>query len=135
MDISRPLADFLPSRGRGGLLLSLGLLTLALAVAAAGGVLTVVVARWVAPAAPVWLGILGGIATLIPTLRVIARRYDWILPWYYLLPALVFLLTFTLFPVVLTVILAFTDYAGIRNGQLNVASETNVVGEDRKSVV
>ncbi len=130
MDISRPLADFLPSRGRGGLLLSLGLLTLALAVAAAGGVLTVVVARWVAPAAPVWLGILGGIATLIPTLRVIARRYDWILPWYYLLPALVFLLTFTLFPVVLTVILAFTDYAGIRNGQLNVASETNVVAVD-----
>jgi arabinogalactan oligomer/maltooligosaccharide transport system permease protein len=118
------------------LLLSLLLLTLALAVAALGGVATVLVARWLAPGAPVWLGILGGLATLIPTLRVIAVRFDWILPWYYLLPALVFLLTFTFFPVVLTVLLAFTDYAGVRKGELNPASETGVVaiGPDRTTI-
>jgi arabinogalactan oligomer/maltooligosaccharide transport system permease protein len=134
VDISRPLREFLP-RG-GGLLLSLLLLLLALLVAAAGGAVTVLVARAFAPDAPVWLGLLGGLATLIPTLRAIARRFDWILPWYYLLPALVFLLTFTFFPVVLTVILAFTDYAGIRNGQLNVASETEVVaiGPERRTL-
>lgn len=55
-----------------------------------------------------------------------ARRYAWLMPWYYLLPAIVFLLTFTVFPVALTVFLAFTDYAGVRNGELNISSETEI---------
>ena len=52
------------------------------------------------------------------------------MPWYYVLPAIVFLLTFTFFPVILTIYLAFTDYAGIRNGQLNVSTRTEVVAVD-----
>jgi arabinogalactan oligomer / maltooligosaccharide transport system permease protein len=61
---------------------------------------------------------------------VIARRFDWIMPWYYVLPAIVFLLTFTFFPVVLTFWLAFTDFSGVRNGQLNIASTTAIVAID-----
>jgi len=49
------------------------------------------------------------------------------MPWYYVLPAIVFLLTFTFFPVLLTIWLAFTDYAGARNGQLSVPTTTPVV--------
>lgn len=67
---------------------------------------------------------------LVLTLRWIAQRFAWIIPWYYLLPAIIFLLAFTFFPVVLTVGLAFTDYAGIRNGELNISSETEIVAVD-----
>jgi arabinogalactan oligomer / maltooligosaccharide transport system permease protein len=66
-------------------------------------------------------------AGLAAALVVIARRFEWIMPWYYVLPAIVFLLTFTFFPVGLTIWLAFTDYSGIRNGQLNIASTTAIV--------
>lgn len=48
-------------------------------------------------------------------------------PWYYILPAIIFLLAFTLFPVVLTFILAFSNYAGTRNGELDVSSKSPIV--------
>jgi len=127
VDLSQPLREHLPRKGSGGLLASLGLIVAAFLVAVVAGLATVLVLRLVAPQAPTWLGLVGGLAVFLPTLRAMARRFAWIVPWYYLLPALVFLLTFTLFPVILTVVLAFTDYSGVRNGQLNVASETAIV--------
>lgn len=127
MDLSQPLKDHLPRRGRGGLLASLGLIGVALLTAAVSGTTTLLLVRLVAPTAPTWLGLIAGLLVVIPVLRAMARSFEWIVPWYYLLPALVFLLAFTLFPVILTVVLAFTDYAGVRNGQLNVASETEVL--------
>lgn len=84
----------------------------------------------VAPSAPTYIGIPAAVIALIIELRYMARRFSWLMPWYYLLPAIVFLLTFTIFPVVLTVFLAFTDYAGIRNGELNISSETGIVAVD-----
>ena len=136
MDLSQPIREHLPRRGRGGLLASLGLIAGALSIAAASGTAALLLVRLVVPGAPAWLGIVVGLAVAIPVLRAMAERFEWIVPWYYLLPALVFLLAFTFFPVVLTVILAFTDYAGIRNGQLNVASETAIVevAPDRSTV-
>ena len=131
MDISRPVSDFLP-KGRGGtggrLWKSLLLLLLAITIAAAAAALTLWLAQRVVPDAPPYIGLLGGLAALILALQVIARRFEWIMPWYYLLPSILFLLTFALFPVVLTVILAFTDYAGIRNGELNISSRTDITG-------
>jgi arabinogalactan oligomer/maltooligosaccharide transport system permease protein len=130
MDLSRPPTDYLP-KGRGGvgagLFRSLGLLSLALALAAGAGVAGYLLLRLLFPDIPAWSGLLVGLAALIAILRAIALRYAWIMPWYYILPAILFLLTFTFFPVVLTVILAFTDYAGVRNGELNVATTTRIV--------
>ena len=114
----------------GGLLKSLGLLSLALAIALAVGFAGVVVVRLFEPAAPAFIGIPFAIAVLVLVLRVMARRYQWIMPWYYLLPSIIFLLTFTFFPVILTIGLAFTDYAGIRNGELNLPSETAITAVD-----
>lgn len=137
VDLSRPVSDFLPKTspgGRGSLWASLGLLLLALVVASligAGGFLLLL---QLFPAAPVYLAVLIGVAALIVALQLIARRFAWIMPWYYLLPALLFLITFTLFPVVLTVVLAFTDYAGVRNGQLNPASRTALAGAEGETV-
>jgi len=136
MDISRPPSDYLP-KGRGGvaggLLRSLGLLSLALALAAGAGVAGYQLLRLLFPV-PVWSGLLFSLVALIVVLRAIAKRYAWIMPWYYLLPAILFLLTFTFFPVALTIILAFTDYSGVRNGQLNIATETRIVAVDGQRV-
>lgn len=129
VDISRPVSDYLPkgSGGIGGRLWkSLLLLLLAITIAAAAAFLTLWLAQQVVPGAPPYIGLLGGLAALIVSLQVIARRFEWIMPWYYLLPSILFLLTFALFPVVLTIILAFTDYAGIRNGELNISSRTDI---------
>lgn len=130
MDISRPPRDFFPLRLRGGFFASLLLLSWTAVVAVAAGAICLLAIRAVAPSAPTWVALVAGVAAAVPTMRALARRFVWIVPWYYLVPSLVFLLTFTFFPVVLTVVLAFTDYAGIRNGELNVASETAVVAVD-----
>ncbi len=94
------------------------------------GVATVALARAVFPETPAYVGIIVGLLVLVIVLREFARRYTWLMPWYYLLPAIVFLLTFTFFPVILTIGLAFTDYAGIRNGELNPTTETSITGVD-----
>src|SRR5690606_38157434 len=90
----------------------------------------VVVVRSFEPNAPAFIGIPFAIAMLVLVLRVMARRYQWLMPWCYLLPSIIFLLTFTFFPVMLTIGLASTDYAGIRNGELNVSSETAITAVD-----
>ncbi|MFO7546467.1 MAG: sugar ABC transporter permease, partial [Trueperaceae bacterium] len=132
IDISRSPKDYLPkSRSTtGGLLKSLGLLSVALLIALAAGLGAVMLLRLLGQDVPAFIGIPVGSIVLVLVLRYIARRYEWIMPWYYLLPAIIFLLTFTFFPVVLTIGLAFTDYAGIRNGELNVSSETPIVAYD-----
>ena len=111
----------------GGLLKSLALLTSAIAFGILVGVLFVVIGRQLTPGLPAWSGLVVGMLALVVALVVIARRFAWIMPWYYVLPAIVFLLTFTFFPVALTVWLAFTDYSGIRNGQLNLATTSGIV--------
>jgi arabinogalactan oligomer/maltooligosaccharide transport system permease protein len=132
IDLSRSPPDQLSPRGALGpsLLASLGLLALALAGAAVGGILGQLVIGRLLPGAPGYVGPLVGLAVLVLLLRAIARRFEWILPWYYLLPAILFLLTFTFIPIALTVSLAFTDYAGVRKGDLNVSSETAIVAAE-----
>ncbi len=129
MDISRSISDFLPKKSssvQAGLWLSLALLTLAITVGILGGFAGYWLLQLVVPDAPVYTSLVFGIVTLVLALIFIAQRFEWIMPWYYLLPAILFLLTFTFFPVILTVVLAFTDYAGVRNGQLNVSSTSNI---------
>lgn len=136
MDISRPVTDYLP-KGKGtgerlwkAILLLLGALVGASIIAFAGFWLL----RLIVPTAPIYLSLLIGLAALVILLRIIAVRFEWIMPWYYLLPSILFLLTFAVFPVVLTILLAFTDYAGIRNGELNISSRTDIVSATGETV-
>jgi arabinogalactan oligomer / maltooligosaccharide transport system permease protein len=99
-------------------------------VAAAAGVGGTYLTWLFAPEAPPYVGLVFGVVALVAVLSLIARRYQWIMPWYYLLPAMLFLLTFTVMPIGLTVFLALTDYAGARNNQLNPTTETAIVGAD-----
>jgi len=96
-------------------------------IAGFGGVAAL---RLVVPNLPAWSGLLFGLVALVFVLWGISRRFAWIMPWYYVLPAIVFLLTFTFFPVLLTIWLAFTDYSGARNGQLSVPTTTPIVAVD-----
>lgn len=114
----------------GGIVKSLLLLGGALAVAMIAGAGGVVALRLAFPDLPAWAGLLIGLVVLVFVLWGISRRFAWIMPWYYVLPAIVFLLTFTFFPVLLTIWLAFTDYSGARNGQLSVPTTTPTVAVD-----
>lgn len=107
---------------------------MALVAAVAFGVLAVAGARQLFPGTPAYAGLLAGLVALVLVLRWFSRRFAWLMPWYYLLPSIVFLLTFTFFPVLLTVGLAFSDYAGIRNGELNPTTEVQVVAVDGTSL-
>ncbi len=114
----------------GGLVKSLLLIGAALAVALVAGFGGVLLLRLGFPDLPGWTGLVIGLVVLVSVLWGISKRFAWIMPWYYVLPAIVFLLTFTFFPVLLTIWLAFTDYAGARNGQLSVPTTTPTVDVD-----
>lgn len=129
MDISRPVTDYLPQTkgGSGERLWKAVLLLLgALLGATLLGTLGYFLLHQIAPAVPAYAGIVIGLVCLIVILRYIIVRYAWMLPWFYLLPAIIFLSTFALFPMVLTILLAFSDYAGSRNGELNISTSTPV---------
>ncbi|WP_457630992.1 ABC transporter permease subunit [Oceanithermus sp.] len=76
---------------------------------------------------PNWWLLLTTAAFLLPLLFFLGRTFPFLTDWYYLLPAIVFLLVFTVYPIVLTVYLAFTDYSGMRNGFPDRSTETAVV--------
>ena len=133
MDLSRSVSDFLPKKSKSigaSLWLSLVLLLAAISVGILGGIAGYWLLQLVVPDIPIYTGLIFGIVALVLALAFISQRFEWIMPWYYLLPAILFLLTFTFFPIILTVLLAFTDYAGVRNGQLNISSTTNIVSAD-----
>ncbi len=134
MDISKPFSGFFKSK-QGGFWASVGLLFIALVFASIFAVLGLWVVRQFIPQAAAYYSILFGVLALIIILQYIAKRYQWIMPWYYLLPAILFLFSFTFIPVMLTITLAFTDYAGIRNGQLNISSSTNIVSSNNKQLI
>ncbi len=136
VDLSRPVSDYLPraKTTSGGFWRSILLLWLALTGASLFGYLGLRAVQLAFPDVPVYLGLVFGVAGLVLMLRWMARRFAWIMPWYYLLPAIMFLLVFTFFPVALTIVLAFSDYSGVRNGQLNIGSETAVIAVDGTTV-
>jgi arabinogalactan oligomer/maltooligosaccharide transport system permease protein len=71
---------------------------------------------------------------LIPILALALKRFPFLGAWYYFLPALLFLLVFTVYPIFLTVFLAFTDYSGSRSGQANRLTQTEVVHIDGRTL-
>lgn len=75
---------------------------------------------------PNWWILITSAAFFLPILVLLGRTFPFLTDWYYLLPAIVFLLVFTVYPIVLTVYLAFTDYSGARNGFPDRATETAV---------
>ncbi len=73
-----------------------------------------------------WVGlVLSGLA-LIPLLVVAIRIFPWLSNWYYLLPSLVFILVFTVYPIGLTVYYAFTNYSAAASGRPDSSTEVKI---------
>jgi arabinogalactan oligomer/maltooligosaccharide transport system permease protein len=113
---------------------SMLLLALAIGIAVLAGVASYFILQAIAPNLPVYWSLVFAAIALVLALNVIAKRFEWIMPWYYILPAILFLLTFVFFPVLLTIILAFTDYAGARKGELNPSTRTEITNIDGANI-
>ena len=81
-------------------------------------------------ALPGWTILVVALLVMVPGAVAVGRLFPWLTDWYYFLPALAFLLVFTLYPIGLTVYLAFTDYSGQRNNLPDRSTETAVVGQE-----
>lgn len=85
---------------------------------------------------PGYLALLFGAIVLIPVLVWLGRRIPYLTDWYYLLPAITFLLAFTLFPIILTAYFAFTNFSAMRSGKPDRSTQATVLHlEDRRLVV
>ena len=110
------LRSAVPPEGTRGLLLALLILAVLVGAAAfLGWQLSGLTARlW--PQSPPYLILVYVLGLLALGAPLVARLFPWIVNWYYLLPALVFLAAFTILPVVLTVNYAFTNYSAQNSG-------------------
>lgn len=123
-----------------GFLLAIGLLGGALVVSFMLGLL----AYWGLQAAfprpldsqyPGYLTLIFTAVFLLPLTVLMARRFPFIIDWYYLLPAIVFLLAFTVYPIILTVYFGFTDYTGLKNGKADRSTETQIVRVEGNTLI
>jgi len=87
------------------------------------------------PGAPSSVVLICMAPVLVLLLLLALRLFPWMQSWYYLVPALVFLIAFTILPIVLTVSYAFTNYSGTNSGYGDTSVKTPVtVSADRLSV-
>lgn len=120
--------------GARGLTLSILTLAAALMTALIAGIWGFWALQALFPTIPTYVMLLLCGIALIPVLGTLVRRFPFLGYWYYFLPALLFLLVFTIYPIFLTVFLAFTDYSGTRSGQPNRATQTQVVEIDYRTL-
>lgn len=131
----RSLRSAVAPQGAGGVLLAVLILLLLLAAAAGIGWLLSSATAAVWPSAPPYMILVWGALALLLLTPLVGRAFPWIRDWFYLFPALVFVLAFTVLPVVLTVNYAFTNYSGENSGNPDSAARTAaVLSPDRLSV-
>jgi arabinogalactan oligomer/maltooligosaccharide transport system permease protein len=115
-----------PPEGTSGaafaIVLVLGLCALALLIGQT--VLSAVIAA--APTAPAWLILIFVVGALIPLLLIAVRFFPWLTNWYYLLPAIICLLVFTVYPIALTFGYAFTNFNSQNNDRPDSTTEISV---------
>jgi arabinogalactan oligomer / maltooligosaccharide transport system permease protein len=75
---------------------------------------------------PGWVILLFSTVVLVPLLAVAIRIFPWLSNWYYLLPSLVFILVFTVYPIGLTIQYAFTNYSGTNSGRPDSSTEVAI---------
>jgi arabinogalactan oligomer / maltooligosaccharide transport system permease protein len=73
-----------------------------------------------------WMALVFSVIALIPLLIIAIRIFPWLANWYYLLPSLVFVLAFTVYPIFLTVYYAFTNYSAANSGRPDSSTEVKV---------
>jgi arabinogalactan oligomer / maltooligosaccharide transport system permease protein len=66
------------------------------------------------------------VLAMIPILIGAVKVFPWLVNWYYLLPAIVCLLAFTVYPIILTFYFAFTNYSAINSGEPDSSAQVEV---------
>jgi arabinogalactan oligomer / maltooligosaccharide transport system permease protein len=86
---------------------------------------------------PPWMILVLTLLALVPVLVGAIRLFPWLANWYYLLPALVFVLVFTVYPILLTGYYAFTNYSGKNSGRPDSSTETKIerVGDTQLKIL
>ncbi|WP_155297492.1 ABC transporter permease subunit [Deinococcus kurensis] len=124
-----------PPQGSRGILLALLILAALMGASVLIGWLLSTLTAQVVPGAPAYLLLVFTVVSLLVLAPLTHRAFPWITNWFYLLPALVFILAFTVLPVVLTVNYAFTNYSGQNSGNPDSAARQDAtLSSDRRTV-
>ncbi|GGJ25586.1 ABC transporter permease subunit [Deinococcus roseus] len=125
-----------PPQGTRGLLQALGILAVLLLASLGIAWLIGNVTASSFPQAPSYMLLIFWAVILVPMAIVILRMFPWMINWYYLLPAIIFVLVFTAFPLALTVGLAFTNYSGQNGGTPDSGAMMEIasISPDRKII-
>ncbi|UBV41464.1 ABC transporter permease subunit [Deinococcus taeanensis] len=129
---ARPSA---PPQGTRGILTALLILAALLGASVLIGWLLSTLTAQVLPGAPAFTILIWTLLALLLLAPVTLRAFPWLTNWFYLLPALVFILAFTVLPVVLTINYAFTNYSGQNSGNPDSATrQAAALGAGRRTV-
>ncbi|WP_034341203.1 ABC transporter permease subunit [Deinococcus misasensis] len=125
-----------PPQGTRGLVTALAILAVLL-LASLG--IAWLLGQWTTssfPEAPAYMLLIYWAVILLPMAFLIVKQFPWMINWYYLLPSIIFVLIFTVFPLTLTVGLAFTNYSGQNGGTPDSSAMMDVtsISPDRKVI-
>ena len=115
-----------PPEGTAGAFFAIALVLLICALALLIGQTVLAAVLATAPTAPLWLLLVFVVATLVPLMLIAVRIFPWLVNWYYLLPAIICLLTFTVYPIVMTFGYAFTNFNSQNNDRPDSTTEISV---------
>lgn len=129
------LRSNVPPQGARGAILAIVILAVMLGASVLIGWLVSGLVGQVYPKAPPYLILIWILIPLLLLMPLVYRLFPWINNWYYLFPAIVFILAFTVLPVVLTVNYAFTNYSGQNSGNPDSGARSSAtLSADRRIV-
>jgi arabinogalactan oligomer / maltooligosaccharide transport system permease protein len=124
-----------PPQGALGVLAAVGILAISIGGATLTGWLISGLISRSFPTAPAYLILVISLPVMLALLLLALRLFPWMQSWYYLVPALVFLLAFTILPIFLTVSYGFTNYSGTNSGYGDTSVKTPILlSADRQTV-
>jgi arabinogalactan oligomer / maltooligosaccharide transport system permease protein len=115
-----------PPEGSGGVVFAIALVLAICAVGLVIGTLLTSAVLAAVPTARNWLLIVFVVLALIPILLGAVRIFPWLINWYYMLPAIICLLAFTVYPIAMTFGYAFTNFNSQNNNRPDSTTEIAV---------
>ncbi len=115
-----------PPEGTGGVAFAIGLV---LGICALGLLIGTVLTSAVIATIPTikpWILLIFVIIALIPLLLIAVRIFPWMTNWLYMLPAIICLLAFTVYPIIMTFGYAFTNFNSQNNDRPDSTTEISV---------
>jgi arabinogalactan oligomer / maltooligosaccharide transport system permease protein len=122
------VGNTVPPEGTRGVVVALGTVLLICAAALAGGfaVFSGILNALPTSEIPGWVLLISTLILLVPIMLFAIRVFPWLSNWYYLLPAIVFVLVFTVYPIMLTVFYAFTNFSAQNSGRPDSSTEIRI---------